>query len=172
MKIAIVGTGYVGLSLAILLAKKEEVFALDIDEERVNLINKKISPFEDNEIEEHLKSHELDLTATINKKKAFENAHFIIIATPTNYDEEKGTFDTSSVENVIKDAILINKQASIVIKSTIPMGFTEHVKVKFDYNKIVVKIRRIYAYYKKRTCRIRHIKNAEFPFGFEIFVRR
>ncbi len=136
MKIAIVGTGYVGLSLAILLAKKEEVFALDIDEERVNLINKKISPFEDNEIEEHLKSHELDLTATINKKKAFENAHFIIIATPTNYDEEKGTFDTSSVENVIKDAILINKQASIVIKSTIPMGFTEHVKVKFDYNNI------------------------------------
>ena len=136
MKITIVGTGYVGFSLAVLLAKEEKVFALDIDKEKVNLINKKISPFEDKEIEDYLISQKLDLTATINKKIAYENASYIIVATPTNYDNDKGIFDTSSVESVIADAINFNKSATIVIKSTIPMGFTELIKNKFNYNNI------------------------------------
>jgi len=136
MKITIVGTGYVGFSLAVLLAKEEKVFTLDIDKEKVDLINKKISPFKDKEIEDYLISQRLDLTATINKKIAYENASYIIVATPTNYDNDIGTFDTSSVESVIADAINFNKSATIVIKSTIPLGFTELIKNKFNYNNI------------------------------------
>lgn len=128
MKIAVAGTGYVGLSLAVLLAQDHEVWAVDIDEEKVNLINKKKSPIADKEIEQYLKSEELHLTATTDKEKAYREAEFVLVATPTNYDSETQYFDTSAVEDVIASVTKYNKDAIIVVKSTIPVGYTEKIR--------------------------------------------
>lgn len=135
--IAIVGTGYVGLSNAILLAQHHRVFALDIIEEKVSLINLGKSPIVDREIEEYLATKPLDLTATLDARLACSEADFIVISTPTNYDEEKNSFDTSSVEDAINTALQFNKNATIVIKSTIPIGYTQSVREKFHYERIL-----------------------------------
>ena len=137
MKIAIVGTGYVGLSLATLISKKYEVIALDIDTKKVELINKKISPIKDKEIEDYLLNKKLKLKATISQEEAFLNADIIIIATPTNYDHIKDSFDTSSVEDVIGNIQIYNKTALIVIKSTIPIGFTDKIRSKYKNSNII-----------------------------------
>ncbi|PWJ88088.1 UDPglucose 6-dehydrogenase [Oceanotoga teriensis] len=137
MKIAVAGTGYVGLSLAVLLSQKNEVKALDIIEEKVNMLNNKKSPIADKEIEDYLKSKELKLKATLDEKEAFEDAEYIIIATPTNYDPEKNYFDTSTVENVIENVIKINPNAVMIIKSTIPVGYTKQIKEKYDTENII-----------------------------------
>ncbi len=137
MKICVVGTGYVGISLAVLLAQKYEVVALDISKDRVESINKKKSPIKDTELEDFLKNKSLNLKSTINKNEAYENADYIIIATPTNYDSATGSFDTSTVEGVILDCIEINPKALIVIKSTIPLGFTDNMRNKFDKADII-----------------------------------
>jgi len=136
MKITVAGTGYVGLSLSVLLSKKYQVMAYDIDQNKINLINSRKSLFNDKEIEEHFLNKKLNLEATYDKNKAFKDAAFIIVATPTNYDQSTGSFDTTSVENVIFDAIKLNDKANIVIKSTIPFGFTDKIKKKFNYSKI------------------------------------
>ncbi len=125
MKITVVGTGYVGFSLSVLLAQRFHVIALDIDEKKISLINQRKSIFKDTEIEKFLSSKNLRLNATQDKNEAYKDAEFIIIATPTNYDEESGSFDTTSVESVIDDIQNINEKANIVIKSTIPFGFTD-----------------------------------------------
>ncbi|MCR0265389.1 nucleotide sugar dehydrogenase [[Clostridium] innocuum] len=131
MKIAIAGTGYVGLSIATLLAQHNEVVAYDINEEKVKLINKHISPIQDTEIEAFLAEDKLNLKATVNNYEAYENASYIIISTPTNYDEQKNYFDTSSVEETITSILNINPNSIIVIKSTIPVGFTELMREKY-----------------------------------------
>ena len=130
MKITVVGIGYVGLSNAILLAQNNTVYAVDVNKEKVDLVNKRISPIQDKEIEEYLKTKPLDLTATTDEKTAYEKSDFIVIAAPTNYDSEKNFFDTSVVESVINQVIKINPKAVMVIKSTIPVGFTEYIKRK------------------------------------------
>lgn len=135
--IAIVGTGYVGLSNAILLAQHHRVFALDILKEKVDRINAGKSPIVDREIEEYLATRSLDLTATLDARLACSEADFIVISTPTNYDEVKNSFDTSSVEDAIKTALSFNKNATIVIKSTIPIGYTQSVREKFGYDRIL-----------------------------------
>ncbi|MBP3461722.1 MAG: nucleotide sugar dehydrogenase [Bacilli bacterium] len=137
MKIAVAGTGYVGLSLATLLSQKYEVYALDIIEEKVNMINNRISPIKDEYIEKFFKEKKLNLTATLEYKEAFTNANFVIISTPTNYDAVNGYFDTSSVEDIIKKVIDMNIDTTIVIKSTIPIGFVDNMKKKYNINNIM-----------------------------------
>ena len=137
MKIAIAGTGYVGLSNAILLAQHNEVIAVDIIQEKVDMINNKISPIVDKEIEEYLKTKELNLVATTDTFKAYSDAEYVIISTPTNYDPEKNYFNTRSVEAVIANVLAINPDATMVIKSTVPVGYTERVKEMFDTENII-----------------------------------
>lgn len=131
MKIAVAGTGYVGLANAVLLAQKHEVYAVDIIREKVDLINSKKSPIVDKEIEEYLANHKLNLTATTDAELAYKNAEFVVVATPTNYDAEKNYFDTSSVEAVIELVKKINPASYIVIKSTIPVGYTKSLSEKY-----------------------------------------
>ena len=137
MKIAVAGTGYVGLSNAILLAQNNKVFAVDVIQEKVDLINNKKSPIVDKEISEYLATKKLDLTATTDCNLAYKDADFVIVSTPTNYDSEKNYFDTSSVEAVIKIVKEINPNAIIVIKSTIPVGFTERIRKELEYKNIL-----------------------------------
>lgn len=137
MRIAVAGTGYVGLSLAVLLATKHEVTAVDIVPEKVDLINRHISPIKDEYIEKYLKEKELNLTATLDAEKAYVDAEYVIVATPTNYDTKQNYFDTSAVEIVIDTVIKCNPTAVIVIKSTIPVGFTEKIRAKTGCNKII-----------------------------------
>ncbi|MFS0647148.1 nucleotide sugar dehydrogenase [Siminovitchia sp. 179-K 8D1 HS] len=137
MKITIAGTGYVGLSNAVLLAQHNEVMALDIVPEKVAMINNKKSPIVDAEIEEYLSTKDLNLTATADYKKAFQDAEYVIIATPTNYDPEQNYFDTSTVETVIKQVLEVNPHAVMVIKSTIPVGYTQEVKERFNTDQII-----------------------------------
>ena len=137
MKIAVAGTGYVGLSLATLLAQNHEVTAVDIIPEKVELINNKKSPIQDDYIEKYLAEKELDLTATLDAKEAYSDADFVVIAAPTNYDSKKNFFDTSAVEAVIKLVIEYNPEAIMVIKSTIPVGYTASVREKFHCDNII-----------------------------------
>lgn len=137
MKIAIAGTGYVGLSLATLLAQRHEVVALDIIPEKVEQINRRISPIADEYIEKFFKEKELNLRATLDYKEAFNGANFIIISTPTNYDPEQNFFDTSSVEDIIQKVKILDPQGTtVVIKSTIPVGYTEKIKKEYNLNNI------------------------------------
>lgn len=136
-KIAIAGTGYVGLSNAVLLSQKNEVIAVDIIQEKVDMINNKKSPIVDFEIEEYLSNKQLNLVATTDIDKAYRGAEYIIIATPTDYDVEKNYFNTCSVESVIKDVLEVNPDAIMVIKSTVPVGYTEKVKKMFNTDNII-----------------------------------
>ena len=136
MKIAVAGSGYVGLSLATLLSQNNEVVTLDVLPEKVEMINNRVSPIRDEKIEEFFKEKELNLKATLDYKEAFIDADYIIVCTPTNYDEILNYFDTSSVEEIIKKVISINSNATIVIKSTVPVGFTENMKNKYNVNNI------------------------------------
>lgn len=137
MKIAVAGTGYVGLSLATLLSQNNEVIALDIVPEKVEMINNRISPIKDEYIEEYFKEKNLNLTATLDYKEAIKDAEFVIISTPTNYDEEKNYFDTSSVEDIIEKVISTNdNNITMVVKSTIPVGFIESIRKKYNINNI------------------------------------
>ena len=137
MKIAIAGTGYVGLSMACLLAQHNKVTAVDILPEKVEMINRKKSPISDREIEEYLAAKDLDLSATIDWQSAYKDADIVIISTPTNYDETKNFFDTSSVENVIEKVISVNKNAVMIIKSTVPVGYTEEARERFSCENIL-----------------------------------
>lgn len=137
MKIAVAGTGYVGLSLATLLSQNNEVIALDVMPEKVEKINNRISPIKDKEIEDFFKVKDLNLKATLDYKEAFEGAKFIIISTPTNYDDEKNHFDTSSVEDIIQKVISMNINTTMVVKSTIPVGFIKAMKQKYHIDNIM-----------------------------------
>lgn len=136
-KIAVAGTGYVGLSMAVLLAQHHQVTAVDIIPEKVELINNKKSPIQDNEIEDFLAHKELNLTATLEAEKAYTDAEYVIIAAPTNYDSKRDFFDTSAVEQVIETVLKVNPSAIMVIKSTIPVGFTESVREKYNTTNII-----------------------------------
>ena len=137
MNIAVVGIGYVGLSNAFLLAQHNSVIIVDVDSVKVELLNNKISPIIDKDIDEFIVNKEIDITATLDKERAYQNVDFVVIATPTDYDIQSNQFDTSSVEAVIQDVISINPKATMVIKSTVPVGFTNQVKVKFNCNNIL-----------------------------------
>ncbi|HCS93724.1 MAG TPA: nucleotide sugar dehydrogenase [Bavariicoccus seileri] len=137
MKIAVVGTGYVGLSLAVLLAQRHQVMALDIIPEKVEMLNRLESPIADKEISEYLATKKLDLTATLDPKEALADADYVVISTPTNYDPDKDYFDTSSVEAAITETKRIDPSATIIIKSTIPVGFTKTMREKFEMNNII-----------------------------------
>lgn len=137
MKITVVGTGYVGLSNAMLLAQHNDVVAVDIIAERVELLNAKQSPIEDIEIEDFLLNKNINFTATLDAKSAYKDADFIIVATPTDYDSKTNYFNTKSVENVIEDVLSVNKTALIIIKSTVPVGYTNEVKERFSTDNIV-----------------------------------
>ena len=136
MKIAVAGTGYVGLSLATLLSVKNEVIALDIIKEKVDMINNRISPIKDEYIEAYFKEKDLNLKATLDYKEAIEGADFVIISTPTNYDDVKNYFDTSSVEDIIKKVIELGNKATMVVKSTIPVGFIKSMREKYNIDNI------------------------------------
>lgn len=137
LKIAVAGAGYVGLSLAVLLAQQNEVTAVDVVQEKVDAINQRKSPIQDKEIEEYLATKELDLTATLDAKAAYTDADFVVIAAPTNYDSQKNFFDTSAVETVIRSVIESNPQAIMVIKSTIPVGYTKAIREKTGSENII-----------------------------------
>jgi len=137
MKIAVAGTGYVGLSLATLLSTKYEVVALDVIDEKVKMINDRISPIKDEYIEKYFKDKKLNLKATLDYKEAFDNADFIIISTPTNYDDELNYFDTSSVEDIIEKVTSMNQNSVMVVKSTIPVGFIKSIKEKYNIDNIM-----------------------------------
>lgn len=137
LKIAVAGTGYVGLSISVLLSQHHKVYAVDIIPEKVDLINHKKSPIVDKEIEEYLATKELDLTATLDTEMAYKDADFIVVATPTNYDPQKNFFDTSAVEAAIDAARKVNPNAIFVIKSTIPVGYTEGLRKKLGYDRIL-----------------------------------
>tara|TARA_B100001093_G_scaffold382414_1_gene367969 strand:- start:6685 stop:7854 length:1170 start_codon:yes stop_codon:yes gene_type:complete len=137
MKITVVGMGYVGLSLSVLLSQKYKVTSLDIDKHKITEINSKRSPINDKEIENYLAEKKLNLTATTDKNFAYHDANFIIIATPTNFDPISASFNTSSVEQVILESLAINKKSTIIIKSTIPMGFTDKMRNKFQKRNII-----------------------------------
>ncbi len=137
MKIAIAGAGYVGLSVAVLLSQHNEVTALDISEVKVDMINKKESPINDPEIECFLKKNNLNLKATTNWHEAYKEANFVIVSTPTNYNPDKNHFDTTSVETVISSVLSVNAEATIIIKSTVPVGFTESIRTKFQTDRII-----------------------------------
>lgn len=137
MKIAIAGTGYVGLSIATLLAQNNEVVAVDIIPEKVEKINKRISPIQDEYIEKYFKEKELNLLATLDTKFAYSDADFVVVAAPTNYDTQKNFFDTSAIEDVVTEVIKYNPDAVIIIKSTIPVGYTESIRSKFHCDNII-----------------------------------
>lgn len=137
MKIAVAGTGYVGLSLAVLLSQHHKVYAVDIVPEKVEMINNRISPIIDSEIEEYLREKELDLTATLDGETAYREAEFVIISTPTNYDPQKNYFDTSSVERVIEFVQRVNPFCTMIVKSTVPVGFTESMRAKYQTENIL-----------------------------------
>lgn len=137
MKIAVAGTGYVGLSIAVLLAQHHQIVAVDIIPEKVELINQRRSPIQDDYIEKYLAEKELNLLATLNAKEAYQDADFVVIAAPTNYDPKKNFFDTSAVESVIKTVLKYNPEAIMVIKSTVPVGFTESARKKFQTENIL-----------------------------------
>lgn len=137
MKIAVAGTGYVGLSIACLLSQKNEVVALDVIKEKVDMINNHISPIKDKEIEDYLQNKNLKLKATLDYKEAFSGAKYIVISTPTNYDEEKNYFDTSSVEDIIKKVIDMNIDTTMIVKSTVPVGFIKNMKEKYNIDNIM-----------------------------------
>ena len=137
MRIAVAGLGYVGLTNAVLLAQNNPVIALDIDAARVELVNARQSPIADPELEEFLRNRALDLSATVDAQRAYSQADYVIVATPTNYDPLTHFFDTSSVEEVIEQVSAINPSAVIVIKSTIPVGFVEQARARFASNNII-----------------------------------
>ena len=137
MRIAVAGTGYVGLSIAVLLAQHHEVVAVDILPDKVETINQRKSPIQDEYIERYLAEKELNLTATLDGISAYQTADFVVIAAPTNYDPKKNFFDTSAVESVIEQVLSCNPQAIMVIKSTVPVGYTESVREKFQSQNIL-----------------------------------
>ncbi len=137
MKIAVAGTGYVGLSMAVLLSQRHKVYAVDIVPEKVEMLNRRESPIADKEIEEYLADKALDLTATLDGEMAYRQADYVIVCTPTNYDPKMNHFDTSSVEQVIRLVQNVNASATIVIKSTIPVGFTESVQRRYQMENLL-----------------------------------